>query len=68
MRPMKNKHLILMLIGCVLPLLLIFFAPALGIDGDTGLLAFILLMFLCHILMPHSHGNQRHHNHKNEKQ
>ena len=54
-------HWIWMVIGCGLPLLLIFFAPALGITGYNGLFAFIILMFLVHILIPHGrhgHGEQ----------
>ena len=52
-------HWIWMVIGCGLPLLLIFFAPALGITGYNGLLAFIVVMFLVHLFMPHgghAHG------------
>ena len=46
-----------MVIGCGLPLLLIFFAPALGITGYNGLFGFIILMFILHLFMPHgSHG------------
>ncbi len=53
---MKNKHLIWMIIGCTLPLLLIFFAPALGLGSNASLLIFIVAMFACHLLMPHGHG------------
>tara|TARA_R110002049_G_scaffold191337_1_gene360270 strand:+ start:31072 stop:31335 length:264 start_codon:yes stop_codon:yes gene_type:complete len=50
-------HWIWMVIGCGLPLLLIFFAPALGITGYNGLLGFIILMFVFHLFMPHgAHG------------
>jgi len=58
---MKNNHWIWMVIGCGLPLLLIFFAPALGITGYNGLFAFIILMFAIHLFMPHgSHGHGGH--------
>lgn len=55
-----SKRTILMLIGCVLPLLLIFLLPVYGI-GDRGivLFIFILLMFACHLLMPMGHGKQK---------
>ncbi|MCB9290741.1 MAG: hypothetical protein H6560_25765 [Lewinellaceae bacterium] len=53
---MNKKRLFWMLVGCTLPLLLIFFAPALGLSEDTGLFLFILAMFACHLLMPHGHG------------
>lgn len=50
-------HWIWMVIGCGLPLLLIFFAPALGITGYNGVFAFILVMFLVHLFIPHGgHG------------
>lgn len=56
-----KDHWIWMVIGCGLPLLLIFFAPALGITGFNGLFAFIILMFVCHLFMPHgSHGHGGH--------
>ena len=56
-----KSHWIWMVIGCGLPLLLIFFAPALGITGYNGLFAFIILMFVVHLFIPHgSHGRNRH--------
>lgn len=61
-----KKHIIWMIIGCSLPLLLIFFAPALGLGSDTSLFIFVLAMFACHLLMPmHHHGG---HNHKQDQQ
>ena len=68
-----KKHILWMIIGCGLPLLLIFFAPALGISSSTSLFIFILAMFACHLLMPmhgghkHSHGGSAH-NDQEEKQ
>lgn len=57
---MKN-HIFWMIIGCGLPLLLIFFAPALGIGSGTSLFIFVLAMFACHLLMPmHGHGGHKH--------
>lgn len=47
-----------MIIGCTLPLLLIFLAPALGLGGDTSLLIFVIAMFACHL--PMHHGSHRH--------
>lgn len=49
-----------MLIGCLLPLLLIFVAPVLGLGGNIPLLIFIAAMFLCHLLMPMHLGGHRH--------
>lgn len=53
-----------MLIGCVLPLLLIFGALFLGISGDGGLFLFIGLMFLCHLVMMGRHGGHQGHGSK----
>ncbi|HCM75796.1 MAG TPA: hypothetical protein DIS90_05415 [Cytophagales bacterium] len=63
-----KKHMIWMIIGCTLPLLLIFLAPALGISGNVSFFIFIVVMFACHLLMPmhhggHSHGDQEQHTH-----
>jgi hypothetical protein len=52
-----------MIIGCGLPLLLIFFAPALGISEDVSLFIFIIAMFACHLLMP-MHGGHKHGSHE----
>jgi len=45
------KHVIMMLIGCVLPFLLIFILPALGVSNDVMLIIFIVLMLGCHLFM-----------------
>lgn len=63
---MKNKRLIWMLIGCILPLLLIFLAPAIGLGENVSLLIFIVAMFACHLLMPHGHGGHGHHGQRND--
>jgi hypothetical protein len=57
-----NKHTVLMIIGCVLPLFLIFLAPLLGLSGQASLLIFVILMFLCHLLMPMHYGTHDAHN------
>jgi len=55
------KHVIMMLIGCVLPFLLIFILPALGVSNDVMLIIFIVLMLGCHLFMGHaSHGEEPH--------
>lgn len=51
-----KKHMIWMIVGCGLPLLLIFFAPALGLNDNLTLFIFIIAMFACHLLMPMHHG------------
>jgi hypothetical protein len=62
---MKN-HMIWMIIGCVVPLLLIFILPAFGVSSQVALVIFIVLMFACHFLMlGHHRGgddqNEKHH-------
>lgn len=58
---MKKNHWLWMVLGCGLPLLFIFFAPALGITGYNGLFTFIILMFAFHLFMPHgTHGHGKH--------
>lgn len=62
---MKNQnHGLWMILGCVLPLLLIFLLPAFGVRGNNVFLFFILAMFACHFLMMGSHG----HEHKDESE
>lgn len=43
-------HGLWMIIGCTLPLLLIFVLPLLGISGSLGIFIFIVVMFGCHLL------------------
>lgn len=54
-----RNHIVWMIIGCGLPLLLIFFAPTLGLGSDISLFIFILVMFACHLLMPMHHGRHQ---------
>ena len=56
---MKN-HWLWMVLGCGLPLLLIFLAPVFGIKGNLILFTFIVLMFAFHLLMPIRHGKKTH--------
>lgn len=52
-----------MLIGCVLPLLLIFVLPLFGIGEGFTLFIAIVLMFGCHLMMirGHHHGGEHGH-------
>lgn len=61
-----NKHTIIMLVGCLLPLLLIFILPLFGIDSGVTLWIFIILMFGCHLLMMGGHGKVGHNDHDKE--
>ena len=59
-----NKHTFWMIIGCTVPLLLIFLLPLFGITGNYSFLIFIVAMFACHLLMPMHHGGHEHDGHK----
>lgn len=52
-----------MLLGCLLPLALLFVLPLFGIDEGILLLLFVVLMFACHIFMTHGEhaGHTAHH-------
>jgi fatty acid desaturase len=64
-----NKHSFWMIIGCTVPLLLIFLLPLFGITGSYTFLIFIVLMFGCHLMMMgmHEHSHQ-HSNTSQEKE
>jgi hypothetical protein len=49
------SHSLKMLLGCLLPLLLIFVLPLLGVGEGVTLFVFILLMFACHLFMMRGH-------------
>lgn len=64
---MKN-HGLWMIIGCTLPLLLIFVLPLFGISGGGSLFIFIILMFACHLfMMGGHHGGHGEHEEKSEE-
>ncbi|MCB1086309.1 MAG: hypothetical protein KDM63_04640 [Verrucomicrobiae bacterium] len=62
------KHFLLMLLGCGLPLLLIFLLPAFGVSEGVTLAIFLVLMLGCHLLhfkfMPHQPDESPHENHR----
>ena len=53
---MKNHH-IWMIIGCVLPLLLIFILPLFGATSGEPLFIFLILCFGLHLLMMSRHSD-----------
>jgi hypothetical protein len=64
-----------MLLGCLLPLALIFVLPVLGVGSGMTLLVFVVLMFGCHLMMMGrrghgSHGSGGHggHSHHQDKE
>lgn len=55
-----KKHMLVMILGCVLPLLLLFIAPLFGINNSLSFFLFIALMLGIHLLFPmhsHKHNN-----------
>lgn len=50
-----SKHTFWMIIGCGLPLLLLFLAPVIGLSSDIAIFLFIVAMFACHLLMAKHH-------------
>ena len=52
-----NSHAVRMLIGCLVPLLLIFILPLFGVGEGVTLFVFIILMFGCHLMMMGGHGH-----------
>ncbi|HEX2787544.1 MAG TPA: hypothetical protein VHP32_06525 [Ignavibacteria bacterium] len=60
-----EKHHIWMLIGCVLPVLLVFLMPVFNINGTTATLIFLIIIFLCHLLMMRHHTGTHQNNQNN---
>jgi len=60
------KHILMMLIGCALPLLLIFLLPAVGLNSGWVLVLAIAGMFACHLMHfgMHKHGEKGEHEHR----
>jgi len=54
-----NKHTLRMVIGCILPLLLIFVLPYFDVSNQVTIVVFLVLMFACHLFMPHGHGDHQ---------
>lgn len=63
---MKN-HLLWMIIGCGLPLLLIFLLPVFGIKSNMGFLLFMIVCFASHLFMmrnmDHKESDNKHPHH-----
>jgi len=53
------RHSLVHLLGCLLPLLVIFLLPFFGLGGGAALFVVIVLMFACHLFMMrgHAHGD-----------
>ncbi|HCI72252.1 MAG: hypothetical protein JJ892_09845 [Balneola sp.] len=55
-----KRHYFWMIIGCVVPLLLIFLAPSFGLESPITFFLFILIMFGTHLMMFRSHDGHNH--------
>lgn len=56
---MKN-HALMMLIGCGLPMLLLFILPGFGVSQEATILIFIVLMMGCHLMHFKGMGHDEH--------
>ncbi len=53
------NHALKMIIGCVVPIALIFLLPVLGVSQGATLTVFLVLMLACHLTMMHGYGHHR---------
>ena len=62
------KHTLMMLIGCAVPLLLIFLLPAVGVGSGWVLALAIGAMFACHLMHfgIHKHGEKGDYEHEHQ--
>ena len=63
-----DKHKIRMIIGCAVPLLLIFLLPLFCVSSTYSFLIFIVLMFACHFMMMGKHIQYQHSNKTQNKE
>lgn len=52
------NHTIWMVIGCVVPLLLLFLLPIFGVRNEITFYLFLILMFVAHLFMMGGHGHE----------
>ncbi|MEZ6100657.1 MAG: hypothetical protein R3E01_16940 [Pirellulaceae bacterium] len=62
------KHFLHMLIGCGLPMLLIFVLPLFGVSEGITMTVFIVLMLGCHLLMMRGRMADHSANHANHQE
>lgn len=62
------NHTLRMLLGCLLPLILLFLLPLFGVGSGVTLFVFIALMFMCHLMMIGGHGHHHRPDHKHPKE
>ncbi|MBX9792611.1 MAG: hypothetical protein K2Y37_27235 [Pirellulales bacterium] len=52
------SHAVKMALGCLLPIVVIFLLPLLGIGEGVSLFVVVVLMFACHLLMMAGHREE----------
>ena len=62
------NHTLRMLLGCVLPLVLLFLLPLFGLGEGVTLFVAVVLMFACHLLMIGGHSHSHGRNHETNRQ
>ncbi|QDV85293.1 hypothetical protein TBK1r_42720 [Stieleria magnilauensis] len=61
------SHFWRMLLGCMIPILMVFVLPLFGVSEGVTLAVFLVLMLGCHLLMvPNDHSAHVDHHHKHE--
>ena len=56
----NHNHGLWMMLGCILPLFLIFLLPVFGVKSNISFLVFVVAMFSCHFFMMGKHGEHDH--------
>ncbi|QDV83750.1 hypothetical protein TBK1r_26920 [Stieleria magnilauensis] len=63
------SHFWRMLLGCMIPIAMIFVLPLLGVSEGVTLAVFLVLMLGCHLLMvPSHHSGHLDHDHQHKDQ
>lgn len=60
------KHALMMVLGCGIPLLLIFLLPLFGVSSSVTFSIFIILMVACHVVHFAMMGRHESHGHGKE--
>ena len=52
------KHSLFHILGCAVPILLLFLLPAFGVSSGVTFTVFIVLMLGCHLMMMGGHSDE----------
>ncbi len=53
-----TKHMWIMMLACAVPILILFLLPTLGIKGNYGWAAVVLMVFM-HLFLMRGHGGKK---------